>query len=219
MSILSCIEIKPLQAANASIIWLHGLGANGHDFEPVVQELGIPKSLAARFILPHSKEIPVTVNGGFVMPAWYDILEIGASRKINTADLVNSVTEIHKLIQREQERGIASERILIAGFSQGGAVAYHAALSYPKKLAGLIGLSTYYPNPEISGRQHVNQDIPIKIYHGTNDSMVPESLGQQAFQDLTDFGYQVEYKSYPMDHEVCLTEIEDISLFIQQALT
>ena len=218
MSMLSCLEIEPLQAANSSVIWLHGLGANGHDFEPVVQELGIPKSLAIRFILPHSKEIPVTVNGGFVMPAWYDILEIGASRKINETDLINSVTEIHKLIQRERDRGIASERILIAGFSQGGAVAYHAALSYPEKLAGILGLSTYFPAPAISERQSVNDQIPIQIYHGTQDAMVPESLGQEAYQDLSGFGYPVEYKSYPMDHEVCLAEIADVSLFIQQTL-
>jgi len=215
---LSCLEIEPLQAANSSVIWLHGLGANGHDFEPIVQELAIPKSMAIRFILPHSNEIPVTVNGGVVMPAWYDILEIGASRKINEADLVASVAEIHKLIRREQERGIASERILIAGFSQGGAIAYHAALSYPEKLAGILGLSTYYPKPAIIERQRVNEQIPIQIYHGTHDSMVLESLGKEAYQALSDFGYPVQYKNYPMDHEVCQTEIADISLFIQKNL-
>lgn len=225
MSLLDFIEIEPVSAnthetlpANASVIWLHGLGASGHDFEMLPQQLNLPKDACIRFIFPHAPQIPVTVNAGYVMPAWYDILEMTEIRKINTQQLLNSVNEVHKLIQRELDRGISSERIIIAGFSQGGAVAYHAALTFPLKLAGLMGLSTYFASSDNIEPHPANQAIPIHIYHGSRDPMVVEAQGKRAYNDLTSMGYQVGYNSYPMEHELCFEEISDISSFIKQHL-
>ena len=142
--LLPGVEIDPASPANAAVIWLHGLGANGHDFEPVVPELHLPESLPVRFIFPHAPQIPVTINSGYIMPAWYDILEMELDRKVDLAQLQQSALQIQQLIDREIERGIDSRRIVIAGFSQGGAVGFEAALSYPKPLAGLLALSTYF---------------------------------------------------------------------------
>ena len=144
MSYLPCVEIEPQQPAVASVIWLHGLGASGHDFEPVVPELGLPADLPTRFVFPHAPQIPVTINGGMVMPAWYDIVGLGGEGPTDVDGIRRSADQIDALIEREIERGVPSERIVIAGFSQGGAVAYEVALRHPKKLAGLMALSTYF---------------------------------------------------------------------------
>ena len=141
--LLRCVEIEPSAQATASVIWLHGLGASGHDFEPIVPELQLPADLAVRFIFPHAPQIPVTVNGGMVMPAWYDILAMDIDRKVDEAGVLASADAVDALIKQEIARGIPSERIIIAGFSQGGAVAYQAALRHPQPLAGLLTLSTY----------------------------------------------------------------------------
>jgi phospholipase/carboxylesterase len=225
MSLLPFIEIEPFcndtqqtLSANASIIWLHGLGASGHDFEMLPKQLNFPKDACIRFIFPHAPQIPVTINAGYVMPAWYDILEMTEIRKINQQQLLNSVNEVHKLIQRELDRGISSERIIIAGFSQGGAVAYHAALTFPLKLAGLLSLSTYFVTSDNIESSPANQAIPIHIYHGSRDPMVVEAQGRRAYDDLISMGYQVTYKSYPMEHELCFEEVADISSVIQQLL-
>ncbi len=218
MSYLPTIEIEPKTKADAAVIWLHGLGASGYDFEPIVPELNLPEQVAIRFILPHAPEMPVTVNGGYIMPAWYDILEMDIDRKIDEAQLLQSAVEIHKLIKREQERGIASERIFIVGFSQGGAVGYHAALTYPEKLGGLLGLSTYFATAQTITPNPVNQQIPIQVYHGTLDPVVPEALGRKGYNDLLALGYQAEYLTYPMEHQVCLEEIEHISAWLQKQL-
>jgi len=218
MTILPCIEIETTKSPSASVIWLHGLGANGHDFAPIVEELNLPTSLPTRFILPHAGEIPITINNGYIMPAWYDILEMGESRKINIEQLLHSVQSIHTLIDRERERGIAANQIFVIGFSQGGAVAYHAALTYPEKLAGVMGLSTYFPTADTIDCHASNLNIPIKIFHGSRDPMVVESLGRQAYTDLQTLGYQVDYKNYPIEHEVCQKEVSDISLFLQYHL-
>jgi len=225
MALLPCIEIEPTcsetkqrKTANAAIIWLHGLGASGHDFQNLPNELNLPKDAAIRFIFPHAPQIPVTVNAGYIMPAWYDILEMTEVRKINEAQLLTSASEIHKLIQREQDRGIASERIMLAGVSQGGAVAYHAALTFDKKLAGLMGLSTYFASANSIKPHAINQSIPIHVFHGTHDPMVLEKQGKKAVESLTAMGYKPTYKSYRMEHELCLEEIADISRFIQQHL-
>ena len=225
MSLLPCIEIEPTcsetkqsKTANAAIIWLHGLGASGHDFQNLPNELNLPKDAAIRFIFPHAPQIPVTVNAGYIMPAWYDILEMTEVRKINEAQLLVSSNEIHKLIQRELDRGIVSERIMLAGFSQGGAVAYHAALTFDKKLAGLMGLSTYFASANSIKPHAINQSIPIHVFHGTHDPMVLEKQGKKAVETLTAMGYKLTYKNYRMEHELCLEEIADISYFIQQHL-
>jgi phospholipase/carboxylesterase len=246
MNYLPAIEIEsPAHTATSSIIWLHGLGATGDDFASLVPELkkmwqkenvaqkGISESNLSfdniRFIFPHAAEIPVTINGGASMPAWYDILDMptqvkageSAERKINQNQLLTSAKNIQDLIDREIERGIKSDRILVLGFSQGGAVAYHAALTYPQPLAGLAGLSTYFPiltAPNIFIPSKSNQNIDIQIYHGTLDGVVDQSLGLKAQQDLTNLGYQPQYQDYPMEHQVCYEQIQDITQWIQTRL-
>ena len=213
---------------SASIIWLHGLGASGQDFADLVPELIKNlkldvKSPNIRCIFPHADKIPVTINGGFVMPAWYDILDMpsepNAERKINTQQLQGSVANIQRLINREIKRGVASENILLLGFSQGGAVAYHAALTYPEALAGLAGLSTYFPTQDLNfSPSENNEDIDIQIYHGSFDPVVNESLGVKAQKDLEALGYQTSYQSYPMQHQLCLEQVEDIAHWIKQKL-
>lgn len=215
-----------LSSPSVSIIWLHGLGASGQDFADLVPELIKTlkldvKSPNIRCIFPHAAEIPVTINGGFVMPAWYDIFgmpsEPNAERKINTQQLLDSVNSIQRLIDREIKRGVASEKILLLGFSQGGAVAYHAALTYPETLAGLAGLSTYFPTQDLDfAPSEKNQNIDIQIYHGSFDPVVNEALGLKAQEDLDALGYQTSYQSYPMQHQLCLEQVEDISRWIKQ---
>ena len=214
--LLRCVEIEPSAQATASVIWLHGLGASGHDFEPIVPELQLPADLAVRFIFPHAPQIPVTVNGGMVMPAWYDILAMDIDRKVDEAGVLASADAVDALIEREIARGIPSERILIAGFSQGGAVAYQAALRHPQPLAGLLTLSTYMAMPVPPSQ--ANAALPVMICHGSMDPMVPEQLGQRAAATLTELGYSPQYKSYPMEHMVCLEQIRDIGQWLTERL-
>ncbi|HIL21921.1 MAG TPA: carboxylesterase [Alcanivorax sp.] len=214
--LLRCVEIEPSAQATASVIWLHGLGASGHDFEPIVPELQLPAGLAVRFIFPHAPQIPVTVNGGMVMPAWYDILAMDIDRKVDEAGVLASADAVDALIEREIARGIPSERIIIAGFSQGGAVAYQAALRHPQPLAGLLTLSTYMAMPVTPSQ--VNAALPVMICHGSMDPMVPEQLGQRAAATLTELGYSPQYKSYPMEHMVCLEQIRDIGQWLTERL-
>lgn len=215
---LPSVEIEPHHEATASVIWLHGLGANGHDFEPIVSDLKLPADLSVRFIFPHAPEIPVTINGGYIMPAWYDIIEMNIERKVDESQLRQSATEITKLIEREIERGIPSHRIVLSGFSQGGAVAYETALSYDKPLAGLLCLSTYLATKESLQRSEENQAIPIQIFHGSLDPVVPVSLGESAYKTLQHWGYKVEYDTYTIEHNVCLEEIDAISQWLQSIL-
>ncbi|AJD50102.1 phospholipase/carboxylesterase family protein [Isoalcanivorax pacificus W11-5] len=221
MSLLSCVEIEPVSAttaATASVIWLHGLGADGHDFEPIVPALALPDSLPVRFLFPHAPRIPVTINGGLVMPAWYDILEMNIDRRIDDAGLRASADQVTALIERERERGIPAERIVLAGFSQGGAVAYEVALRYPQRLAGLLAMSTYFATADSVHRHPANAALPIDIHHGTRDPVVPEVLGARAAERLGDLGYPVTLRRYEMEHEVCLEQVRDISQWLQQRL-
>ncbi len=219
MNLLPHIEIEPAVTANASIIWLHGLGANGHDFEPIVPELNLPGSMAVRFIFPHAPEIPVTINGGCIMPAWYDILEMSIDRKVDEQQLRQSASAIQAFIDREIDRGIDSKRIIIAGFSQGGAVAFHAALTYPKPLAGLLALSTYFATVNSITIAPANQNLSIQIFHGTSDDVVPEIHGQNSVKFLSALGFESNYQTFPMEHAVCMEEIEAISTWIQTVLS
>ncbi len=213
------VEHNPSQQqVDKAVIWLHGLGASGHDFEPVVPQLGLSRDMAVRFIFPHAPNIPVTINGGMVMPAWYDILEMSLERKVDTAQIERSAQQIRDLIQREIEHGVAPHNIVIAGFSQGGAVAYHVALSYPQRLAGLMTLSTYLATNDSLNYSDINKDLPILIEHGTQDPVVPIILGQQAKQVLTDKGYSVEYHTYPMAHQVCMPQIQNIGRWLNTVL-
>ncbi|MBP8019971.1 MAG: carboxylesterase [Agitococcus sp.] len=187
--LLPHLEINPKTPATATVIWLHGLGADGNDFAPLVPELKLPSSMAVRFIFPHAPAIPVTINGGYIMPAWYDILAMNLEREIDEAQLLASSHAISALIDREIERGIDSRRIIIAGFSQGGAVAYHAALSYPKPLGGLMALSSYFATHKTLVPNATNATLAIAIFHGVYDSVVSETLGGQALQVLRRQGF------------------------------
>lgn len=218
---LDCVIVEhnpSNKTIDKSVIWLHGLGASGHDFEPVVPELGLDPQLAVRFVFPHAPRIPVTVNGGMVMPAWYDILEMSLDRKVDVVQIEKSAAAIRDLIQREIERGVNPENIVIAGFSQGGAVAYQTALTYPQRLAGLLTLSTYLAVEDTSNYTAINKDLPIKIDHGTQDPVVPVVLGQRANETLTNQGYQVDFNTYPMAHQVCLPQIKAIGQWLNKVL-
>ena len=218
---LACVttEHNPKnQPISAAVIWLHGLGASGHDFEPVVPQLGLDGSRGVRFIFPHAPKRPVTVNGGYIMPAWYDIFEMSIERKIDTDQIMQSAEQIGALIERELANGIAADKIVIAGFSQGGAVAYQTALSYPKRLAGLMALSTYFATDNSIEYNAANQDLPILIQHGTHDPVVPMQLGERAYQLLEQKQYPVAYQTYPMAHQVCMEQIEDIGQWLNRVL-
>lgn len=218
MNYLPCEIVETSPNIDAAVIWLHGLGASGHDFVPIVPELQLPEDLGIRFIFPHAPNIPVTINGGMVMPAWYDILAMDMERKIDTEQILASASAVIALVEREITAGISSDRIILAGFSQGGAVVYQAALSYDKPLAGLMALSTYFATHKTLEPAAANKSIPIQLFHGTMDPVVPEAMAQQALQALTALGHKAGYNTYPMQHEVCLQEIEDISTWLQRIL-
>ena len=210
MSFLPHITQETTTTPDSAVIWLHGLGADGNDFAPIVPQLRLPADLGIRFIFPHAPSIPVTVNGGYVMPAWYDIYAMEIDRKVDSAQLLASAAAISLLIDREIERGVPSSRIVLAGFSQGGAVAYQTALSTTRPLAGLLAMSTYFATSDTIELTEENKDIPIEIHHGSYDPVVPESLGRKAEQFLSDRGYPVHYRTYPMEHAVCPQQVGDI---------
>ncbi|RUO30778.1 carboxylesterase [Aliidiomarina sedimenti] len=210
MTYLPCEEVVSREPVNASVIWLHGLGADGNDFKPVVPHLAQPAGVNIRYVFPHAPRIAVTINNGMQMPAWYDILEMSLDRKVDNEQLCKSAEAVIALVEREIERGIPAERIILAGFSQGGAVAYQAALSYQKKLAGVMCLSTYLATRETIRLSAEQQTTPFLIHHGSMDPVVPQSLGEQARDWLQARDYQVEFKSYPMQHQLCAEQIADI---------
>jgi phospholipase/carboxylesterase len=216
--LLPHIEKTTHETPSATSIWLHGLGADGHDFVPVIPELNLPCDLAVRFIFPHAPTMPVTINGGYVMPAWYDILAMDIDRKVDEVQLRKSAAEIVKIIEHEKTRGIASERIIVVGFSQGGAVAYEVALSYSQPLAGLLALSTYFATKNTVLWSDANKALPIEIHHGIYDGVVAEVLGQQAVTLLQQKGYSVNYRQYAMEHSVSAEQLKDIGQFIRQVL-
>lgn len=216
MELLPAVEMESPNASEvtASIIWLHGLGADGNDFAPVVPQLNLPAGLGLRFIFPHAPSIPVSINNGFVMPAWYDIKEMDLDRQVDEEQLRQSAAWVHALIDREIERGIDSSRIIVAGFSQGGAVSFEAGLSYSKPLAGIMALSTYFATAASIEVNSIQNGMPILICHGSMDPVVPEALGQKSVATLQDMGFEPEYRSYPMEHSLCPQQIVDISDWI-----
>jgi phospholipase/carboxylesterase len=218
MSLLPAIEQETSPTPDATVIWLHGLGADGYDFAPIVPELNLPPQLEIRFIFPHAPSRPVTVNNGFVMPAWFDILVMDIDRKVDTAQLLASAAAINRLIDRELERGIDSRRIVLAGFSQGGAVAYQVSLSHPQPLGGLIAMSTYFATSDSIDLNEANRGLPIEIYHGIYDPVVPQALGIRAAEFLKEHDYSINFRTYPMEHTVCPQQIADISEALQRFL-
>lgn len=218
MALLPAIELETRENPDSSIIWLHGLGADGNDFAPIVPELRLPEDVGVRFLFPHAPRIPVTVNGGFVMPAWYDIREMKIDRKVDEEQLLASAAAISLFIDRELDRGISSRRIIMAGFSQGGAVAYQVALSCKVRLCGLLAMSTYFATSSSIELEDINRDLPIEVHHGLHDPVVPEHLGQKAVNLLEEQGYKPKYRTYPMEHSVCPQQIQDISEWFQNLL-
>ncbi len=218
---LQTIEMQSGEKPEFCVIWLHGLGADGNDFVPIPPELGLPDSPPVRFVFPNAPLMPVTCNAGYVMPAWYDIVAIdGIHREVDEDGIVASCTAIRRLIARENERGIASERIVLAGFSQGGAIAYTAGLTHPERLAGIIALSAYIPAPRLLAESDTaaNRETPIFIGHGSEDEVVPQALGDAARARLEGEGRPVSWHTYPMPHSVCQEEIDDIGAWLRLRL-
>ncbi|RFA30693.1 carboxylesterase [Alkalilimnicola ehrlichii] len=218
--VLPAVEIEPsARTADRSVIWLHGLGASGHDFEPIVPELGLPADAAVRFVFPHAPVQPVTINGGMPMPAWYDIKQLGGGNE-DEVGIRASEREVQRLIRRENERGVPTERIVLAGFSQGGAIVLHTGLRYPERLAGIMALSTYLPlNGSLEAERHAgNHQTPIFMAHGTLDPVVPYQNGARSRDLLNGQDHPVEWHEYPMEHQVCLEQIQDIGAWLKRVL-
>jgi len=214
---LPVVELDPPTAPVAVVIWLHGLGADGHDFEPIVPELRLPPALPVRFVFPHAPEIAVTAFGGQRARAWFDFNPTAGA---DLPGLTVSAARIRDLIQNEIDNGMPAQRILLAGFSQGGVMALHTALYYPKPLAGILALSTFLAEGDALGgaKAAANARIPILMCHGQQDAVLPMSLGKASLATLKNAGYRVEWREYPMGHEVCLQEIQDISRWLQAVL-
>jgi phospholipase/carboxylesterase len=221
MNDLETIEIETGAAPTAAVVWLHGLGADGNDFVPIVKELRLPPQLAIRFVFPHAPMMPVTINNGYVMRAWYDVTFDGLDRRPDARGIGASQAAIEALLGREKARGIASERIVLAGFSQGGAITLQAGLRHADRLAGLMVLSSYLPLPETLAAEAAaaNAATPIFMAHGTDDPVIQIELAQRSRALLAEHEYPVEWHEYPMPHSVCLEEIEDISRWLQRVLS
>jgi len=221
--LLETIEIETGKNPAAGVIWLHGLGADGNDFVPIVDELGLDGAPAIRFVFPHAPMRAVTINNGMVMRAWYDVslgdLE-GNPRRADEQGVRESQAQITALIERETQRGVGPERIVLAGFSQGGAVALQTGLRHPRKLAGVMALSCYLPLAESLPREAAaaNRATPIFMAHGVYDPLVPIAAAAGSMTYLTGLGYRVEWRQYPMPHSVCPQEIEDIGAWLRRIL-
>jgi len=218
--LLDCIEIETAPEPDASIIWLHGLGASGDDFAGVIPALDLPPGLAIRFIFPHAPQQPVSINNGLVMPAWYDIRTAHFIDAEDEDGIRTSARAIGNLIEHEQDRGINSQRIILAGFSQGGAIALFCGLRYPQSLAGVIALSTYLPLARQTLKEctAINLNLPVFLAHGTQDAVVPLALGEQTHALLANHGYAVEWHEYPLEHNVSIDEIRDTGAWIAHRL-
>jgi len=218
---LETVEIEPrAAAADAAVVLMHGLGADGHDFESLVPELQLPSPPSVRFVFPHAPVRPVTINGGHRMRAWYDIAGLDRRAVEDDHGIRQSAEAIGELVRREQERGIAADRIVLAGFSQGGAMALFTALRWPERLGGVVALSCYLPlGGTLPAEAHpANAAVPVFMAHGTMDPIVPAALGEGSRDLLRSRGYGVEWHTYPMGHSVCLEEIEAISAWLLQTL-
>lgn len=217
---LDFIEKNVSNKHKATLIWLHGLGDSGHGHASFAQELKFPEEMGVKFIFPHAPEIPVTVNGGMKMPAWYDILEMGIGRKVDEDGLEESAQKISKLIQNEVASGIDSKNIILVGFSQGGAVALHTALKYPVELGGIMCLSTYLGSQSVlnTSTTPINKNIPIFWGHGSLDPVVTLSLAKESINILESHQYEVKYHEYEMEHSIHPQEVSDIEDWLLKRL-
>jgi phospholipase/carboxylesterase len=218
--LLETVEIETGPKPAAAVIWMHGLGADGHDFEPIVPELDLPDGLAVRFVFPHAPMRPVTVNGGAVMRAWYDVSGLGGVRREDEQGVRASQRDIEALIAREKQRGLTAARIVLAGFSQGGAMALQTGLRHPERLAGLVVLSSFLPLSDALAAEASppNRDIPIFLAHGAHDPMIPLARGHASRDRLLALGFHVDWHEYPMPHSVCGEEIVDLSKWLRAVL-
>lgn len=218
--VLPYVEVNPEGQHDAVVIWLHGLGDSGNGFAPIVPQLGLPDSLKVRFVFPHAPVRPVTINGGMAMRAWYDIKSLSFEGRADVEGVLESAQQVRELMQQEMARGIPAERIVLAGFSQGGVIAYQLGLRFEQKLAGILTLSTYMSQGDKlpSERHDANANTPIFVSHGSQDEMVPMALGNAAYRQLAELGYPVEWKDYVMQHNVCNQQLADISQWLQRCL-
>lgn len=217
---LSYVEVNPANPPTATVIWLHGLGDSGNGFSPIVPELKLPASMAIRFVFPHAPFREVTINNNMQMRAWYDITSLDFSNRADSEGVYESADQVEQLIDAEIASGIPAERIVLAGFSQGGVIALHLGTRINKKLAGILALSTYMSEPEKLSAQttNANKDTPILIGHGQQDDVVPIYMGNAAHKILEENGFQVQFKDYLMQHSVCNQELQDISAWLQKCL-
>jgi phospholipase/carboxylesterase len=218
--LLETLEIETAPGPRAAVIWMHGLGADGYDFEPIVPELDVPASLAVRFVFPHAPMRPVTINNGWVMRAWYDVMPVGGERREDEAGVRVSRDAIEALIAREESRGVPANRIVLAGFSQGGAMALHTGLRYADRLAGIMGLSCFLPLADRVGEEATaaNRDVPIFLAHGTHDEVIPIARGRRSRDVLLGLGYRIEWREYPMPHGVSPAQIGDVAAWLRGVL-
>jgi phospholipase/carboxylesterase len=219
-ALLSTIDVETRVSPKFAVIWLHGLGADGQDFEPLVDELDLEQLPAVRFVFPDAPMRPLTINGGYVMRAWYDIVSLDFSeQREDPAGVRESARQIEALIARENARGIPDEHIVLAGFSQGGAVALHTALRHPRRLAGVLALSTYLPLADtLAAEAHAaNRDVPIFMAHGRSDSVIPYDFGRQSGELLLAAGYPLAWHGYFAEHAVCAEELRDIDAWLREA--
>jgi phospholipase/carboxylesterase len=218
--LLEALEVETAPHPEACVIWLHGLGADGHDFEPVVPALDLPEKPGIRFVFPHAPMQPVTLNGGMVMRAWYDVYGVEGVRREDEPGIRASQGRVEALIARETARGIPTARLVVAGFSQGGAIALHTGLRHAERLAGILALSTYLPLPgTLAAEAHAaNRDVPIFMAHGTHDQLITLARAQRSRDRLLELGYRVEWHEYPMAHQVCDEELRDVSTWLRRVL-
>ena len=216
----SPVVVEPSKPATAAVVWLHGLGADGHDFEPVAAELGRGGLDDVRFVFPHAPVRPVTINGGMAMRAWYDIAGTDLDRRADEEGVRESAGIARALVDEQIARGIAPERVVLAGFSQGGAIALYAGLRFPFRIAGILALSTYLPAPgSLATQAHdANRDVPIFLAHGSQDPVIALALSERSRAALAALGYVVEVHTYPMPHSVCAEEVRDVANWLHRCL-
>ena len=217
---LDCITLEPPSPATACVIWMHGLGADGNDFVPIVPELGLPRNHGVRFVFPNAPSMAVTINGGYVMPAWYDIASAEIDKRADEAGVRRSQVAVTEVIAEQRGKGITSERIVLAGFSQGGVIALQTGLRHSEKLGGIMALSTYLACAESLGSEasSVNRNIPILMVHGSIDPVIPITLAKLSKARLETHGYKIEWHEYGMPHSVCAEEVSVIGAFLKRAL-
>jgi phospholipase/carboxylesterase len=215
-ALLPCVELETGAHPDAAVVWLHGLGADGNDFVPIVEEMKLPESLSIRFVFPHAPVRPVTINNGFPMRAWYDIYAADIANRADALGVAQSQGQVEALIAREKTRGVTAARIVVAGFSQGGAIALYTGLRHAERLAGIVGLSTYLPMADRLPAEaaKANRGLPIFVAHGTMDQVIRPEWGEASHRALVAAGYEVEWHTYPMQHSVVWEEIEAVRAFL-----